>query len=306
MPVISLIASVTMIEPIDAQSTPSTPPSAHDGHHAGGRRLGVEVAVLRAVLGPEHGDLALEAVDRAPDVRLAEQHRGVVDQVAGREVVGAVDDEVVAGEDLEHVVVVEPRVVHDHVHVRVDLEHRVARRLGLRPADVALAVDDLALQVRLVDGVELDDAERADAGRGQVEQRGAAEAAGADAQHLGVLQPLLPDHPDLGDDDVPAVAADLVDGELLGGLDQRRQGHGRLLVRGSPEGVRVRRARRSTVPEPTLFPASRVHPSDTRPTVGLLPRAAGRRSREVTARGWLPAHGGPAHPRSVPGLRVAA
>ena len=36
MPVISLIASVTMIEPIDAQSTPSTPPSAQDGTIPGG------------------------------------------------------------------------------------------------------------------------------------------------------------------------------------------------------------------------------------------------------------------------------
>ena len=36
MPVISLIASFTMIEPIDAQSTPSTPPSAHDGTMPGG------------------------------------------------------------------------------------------------------------------------------------------------------------------------------------------------------------------------------------------------------------------------------
>ena len=87
-------------------------------------------------------------------------------------------------------------------------------------------MDDLALQVGLVDLVELDDAERADAGRGQVEQRRAAEAAGADHEHLGVLQPLLPGHPDVGDDQVPAVAADLVDGQLGGGLDQRWQGHG--------------------------------------------------------------------------------
>ena len=36
MPVISLIASVTMIEPIEAHSTPSTPPSAHDGTMPGG------------------------------------------------------------------------------------------------------------------------------------------------------------------------------------------------------------------------------------------------------------------------------
>ena len=36
MPVISLIASVTMIEPIEAHRTPSTPPSAHDGTMPGG------------------------------------------------------------------------------------------------------------------------------------------------------------------------------------------------------------------------------------------------------------------------------
>ena len=65
-----------------------------------------------------------------------------------------------------------------------------------------------------------------DPGRGQVEQGGRAEAAGADDEHLGVLQPLLPGHPDVGDDQVAAVAAYLVDGQLVGRLDQRGQGHG--------------------------------------------------------------------------------
>ena len=36
MPVSSLIASVTWIEPIDAHSTPSTPPSAQEGTMPGG------------------------------------------------------------------------------------------------------------------------------------------------------------------------------------------------------------------------------------------------------------------------------
>src|SRR3712207_8539200 len=59
---------------------------------------------VRAVLVPEDRDLAVEPVDRAPHVRLAQQHAGVVDQVARGEVVGAVDDEVVLAEDLHHVV----------------------------------------------------------------------------------------------------------------------------------------------------------------------------------------------------------
>ena len=198
-------------------------------HHARRRRLGVEAAVaggVDALRGrPEDRRLAVEAVDRAPDVGLVQEVRRVVDHVARREVVGAVDDQVVVGEDLEHVVVVETLVVHDHVDQRVGLLDGVARRLGLGPADVALPVDDLALEVRLVDLVELRDAERAHTGRGQVEQGGRAEAAGADHEHLGVLQPLLTRHPDVGDDQVTAVAAYLVDGELGCRLHQGREGH---------------------------------------------------------------------------------
>ena len=36
MPVSSLMASLTWMEPIDAHSTPSTPPSAQDGTMPGG------------------------------------------------------------------------------------------------------------------------------------------------------------------------------------------------------------------------------------------------------------------------------
>ena len=108
---------------------------------------------------------------------------------------------------------------HD-VDVGVGLLDRLPRRERLGLPDVGLAVDDLALQVGLVDHVEVDDAEGADPGRGQVEQRGRAEAPGADDQDLGVLQPLLPGHPDVGDDQVAGVPAHLVDGKLGGRLDQ--------------------------------------------------------------------------------------
>src|SRR5918999_3840382 len=86
-------------------------------------------------------------------------------------------------------------------------------------------MDDLALQVGLVDSVELDDAQGADSGRGEIEQGGTAQTAGANDQHPGVLQPLLSLHADVGNDEVPAVAAYLVDGQLSGGLDQWWQRH---------------------------------------------------------------------------------
>ncbi len=73
----------------------------------------------------------------------------------------------------------------------------VSRALSpLRPADVGLAVDDLALQIGAVDLVELDDADRADPGRGEIQQRrGGAESARADEQHLRVPEPFLPGDP---------------------------------------------------------------------------------------------------------------
>jgi hypothetical protein len=122
--------------------------------------------------------------------------------------------------------------VQDHLDQRVDLLHRTLRALRLGLADVALAVDDLALQVALVDDVEVDDAEGADAGRGQVHQGRRPEAAGTDRQHPGVLEALLPRRGDVRDDQVAAVAHDLCAGQLGGRLDQRRQLHGCSSVRG--------------------------------------------------------------------------
>ena len=75
-------------------------------------------------------------------------------------------------------------------------------------------MDDLALQVGFVDGVEVDQADGADAGSGEVERERRAEAAGADAEDLGGLELLLALHADLGEDEVAGVAGDLFIGEL--------------------------------------------------------------------------------------------
>ena len=116
----------------------------------------------------------------------------------------------------------------DDLDVRVDLGDRFGCRLDLGPIDVGLAVDDLALQIGLVDDVIIDDSERADTGRGEVEQRGTAEPAGADDEHLGVLESLLTDHPDVGNDEVAAVATDLIDREFVCGFHEGGN-HGVLL-----------------------------------------------------------------------------
>ena len=131
----------------------------------------------------------------------------------GREVVAAVDDDVVLVEDLARVLAAEHDVVLDHSHVAVERGERDAGRCRLEHADPVLGVEDLALQVAAVDGVEVDKADGADTGGRQVERGGAAEPAGADEQHPSVEQLGLPFDTDLGDEQVAAVALLLLRGE---------------------------------------------------------------------------------------------
>src|SRR5207237_2610120 len=91
-------------------------------HEAGRRRFGVEAAVARPVLGPEDRRLALEAEDAAVYVGLAKQHASVVHQIAGREVVRAVNDHVVWGEHIQGVFGGERELVGVYLHVWVDVQ----------------------------------------------------------------------------------------------------------------------------------------------------------------------------------------
>src|SRR5207249_12145463 len=65
------------------------------GDEPGRGRLSVETAVARPLPGIEHAGLSFEAEDRAVDVWLLEQHRGIVHEVPRREIVGPVDDDIV-------------------------------------------------------------------------------------------------------------------------------------------------------------------------------------------------------------------
>ncbi len=158
----------------------------------------------------EHGDLPLEAVDRPVHHGDPVPHRCVVDEVPGREVVRAVQDHVPAvGEDPLDVLRVEPLLERHDRDVRVERLDRPLRRVDLRLAEALGRVDDLPLEVRVVDDVGVDDPERPDARRCEVERRGRAEAAGADEEDARLEQPLLAFLADLGDQQVARVARPL-------------------------------------------------------------------------------------------------
>ena len=96
------------------------------------------------------------------------------------------------------------------LHVRVERVDRLLGGVDLRDADPLAGVDHLALQVREVDVVVVDDPERADAGGGEVQRGRRAEPAGAEQQHLRVEQLLLALDADLGQQQVARVALALL------------------------------------------------------------------------------------------------
>src|SRR5205085_7849898 len=79
------------------------------------RRLRIKAAIARAIFGGEDAGLAFKAEDRCIDVRLAAEHARVVHQIARREVVGAVGDDVEICEHLKRVLAGEARLKWLHI-----------------------------------------------------------------------------------------------------------------------------------------------------------------------------------------------
>ena len=213
----SLIASSAIIAPMTPGSAPIDAGLGAGGDELGRRRLGEEALVAGAAAGRvEERDLAFPLAHRGGDERAAGGDAGGVDEVAGGEVVAAVEDEVVGRDEAGGGGGVEAEGVRLDGDVRVEAGERAGGALGLGRADLGGGVQHLALQVGEADRVVVDDAEGADAGGGEVEERRAAEAAGADDEHAGGLQALLAGAADLVQHDVAGVAGELV----------RVEGHG--------------------------------------------------------------------------------
>jgi len=76
-----------------------------------------------------------------------------------------------------------------------------------RAADIARREDHLALEVRFVDGVVVDDADASDARRREILEHRRAETAGSDHEHARRGEFALSGEADFGDQQVAAVAA---------------------------------------------------------------------------------------------------
>ena len=85
-------------------------------------------------------------------------------------------------------------------------------------ADIACAKRDLPLKIREIHDIEIDESEPPDASCGEIKSQRSAESAGADQQHLRVLELELTLHADFGHDQVAAVAKNLFVGKAGGRL----------------------------------------------------------------------------------------
>jgi hypothetical protein len=126
------------------------------------------------------------------------------------EVVRAVENDIVFRDQLFDLIAFDARRDLDNFNFRVDGVESRACRFDFPHADRVGAIEDLPLQVGEIDLVGVGQRQPADARRGEIEGRRAAEAAGADDQRGCRAQPFLPLDADLGEQDVPAVAEELL------------------------------------------------------------------------------------------------
>jgi len=198
------------------------------GDQAGRGWLGIEAAVARAIGHAENGDLTFEAEDGAVNIGLAEEDAGVVDEVTSGEIVGAIDDDVIVLEEFEGVGAGELGLVSGDTDVGIEIGEARLGGFGFGLADVAGAEGDLALEIREVDDVEINETDVADARGGEIEAKRRAEAAGADEKGFGAFEFELTFHAHLRHDEVAAVAEDFFVSEAR----CRRSAGQRLLLSG--------------------------------------------------------------------------
>jgi len=130
--------------------------------------------------------------------------------VARGEVVRAVENDIVFRDQLFDLIAFDARRDLDNFNFRVDGVESRACRFDFPHADRVGAIEDLPLQVGEIDLVGVGQRQPADARRGEIEGCRAAEAAGADDERGCRAQPFLPLDADLGEQDVPAVAEELL------------------------------------------------------------------------------------------------
>ena len=125
-------------------SAPMTPASAQAGTVPGGGGFGkqaaigrIELALGAAFMRADRGQRSVELAERRRDQRLAGKEAGIGDQIAGFEIVGAVEHEIVAADQRHRIVCIEPHRMRLEVDMRIERVDRFGGAVDLAPADIA-------------------------------------------------------------------------------------------------------------------------------------------------------------------------
>ena len=100
-------------------------------HHPRRGWGGEQAAVARASMRLEHTGLAFKLEDAAMHHRLAGEESGIVDQIARREVIAAIDDDVIVLKDSHDVIHRQTLVMDAHLDIRIERVDRLFGRFGL-------------------------------------------------------------------------------------------------------------------------------------------------------------------------------
>ena len=135
----------------------------------------------------------------------------VVEEVAGFEVVGAVEDDVGAGDQCCDVGGDEVGDMRGDLDAGVDAGEVAASGFGLGEgfAGVVFVEEDLALEVGGLDEVTVDEGEAADAGAGEETGGGGTGCADSDDGGVGVAEAMLALGADAGEEDLPGVTVEI-------------------------------------------------------------------------------------------------
>ena len=170
-----------------------------------GRDIGKHRAIARTAAA-EGADIAGKADHRCTDQRLAGGMAGIAQDIGRGKAVGCVDDQIGLPDQFRDVLRRQPLDDGIDRDRRVELQKGRARAVRLGLADVGHAVERLAMQVRLLDHVVIDDDQSADSCTGKILQYRTAEAARADDQHRRGRQTRLSRDADLAQHGLAGIA----------------------------------------------------------------------------------------------------
>lgn len=188
--------------------------------------LRIQAMVARAGgnVGIEGGDLSLHADGGGGNQRLAPGDAGGVDGETGFEIVAGVEHEVGPGHRRIEAVALQALADRGHGNIGIEAEQPVPGGIDLGLAERFFGMGDLALQIGQLNDIVIGDQQMADAGRGKIHGRGAAEPAHADNENGGVHELALSRHVHFGQQDLAAEAQQLLFIHRLAALGMARPG----------------------------------------------------------------------------------